>query len=310
MKPKPTPHYHYQRALLCAGALATLIALPHQSVGADDSVTVKTDSNGLVAEEKLSVGAAPAPPLSAEEVTALSDKMRTGFKVPRETFLRMRPATEDILQKLPRGEDVVYRMNGDNVYALDPKSYVVLEVVQIEVKAETTARPIDSSSTVSSMEDRSTTTLKKGEVVPAALMASMKRVPVTTAARLPAVQNGTFYAWLDGAMYQVKATQYTVIDRVRGEREDTSATDSAAAVETPTMTVEQMVAVKKALVKGNAVPEHHYPLLIDVPTPVSERLPVVEGAEYRYLDGVVYTLDPKTREIIETATVEEITGRE
>ena len=298
------PH-HCHRAIVCAAALATLVTLPHGSVGADDPVVVKTDQRGLILEGQDAPAVTPAELLSAEEVTALSEQLRTGFEVPKQIFLRMRPVPEDVLQKLPRSESVIYRMNDGKVYAFDSDSYAVLDTVDVEVQSETTARPVDALSDAKAPGERRVS-LKAGQIVPDSLTKEVKPVPAATAARLPAAERGTFYAWLDGAMYRVKATQYTVVEVI----DDGSDAKSQSGRQTPAMTTEQMVVIKKAMIKGYRVPDQYFLSLGEVPATLADSVPVVEGAEYRYLDGVVYTIDGDTRRVLDAATVEQITGQQ
>ena len=142
----------------------------------DDTVIVKTPGGKAKIDEDGNVISVSGPNggaavskaravLSNQEAAAFKQSLVTGYTIPQERYTYLDPLPSAYLDKIPsRRTDVEYRVYDGVVYAVNPKTYTVVEVVGSDIAGN----PVTVTTQVSAPFDPVTfkSSLVKGYVVP------------------------------------------------------------------------------------------------------------------------------------------------
>lgn len=220
-----TPHL----LLILSATLFAAIALPGIRADdkvkiKDDKIIVKTPGGKAKIDEDGNVISAKGPnadeavskarqKLSDQEAAQYRRDFVKGYVIPRERYTYFEPLAATYLERIPeRRPGVEYRVFDGTVYAIDPSSYRIIEVLGGDI--------LGASATVTTT--RSTTfdpvvfkrSLVSGYVIPETYYTHLQAVPETIVTRLPAAPAGTVYRYYDGTVYTVNPTSRTVIEVV------------------------------------------------------------------------------------------------
>ncbi len=228
---KTTPKHHPLYTGLFASALA--IAIPLTSSADDDKVKIKDDKivvktdggkakidkegnvisvNGANGDEALAKARAQ---LSKEEAAEFAESLKEGYVIPEDRYVYLDPLPKTYYERIPdRRTDVEYRVYNGTVYAVNPKTYTVVEVLGTDIYGNTaTVTTTTTTETFDPVTFKSS--LVKGYVVPETYYTTyLKPVPDTVVTRLPAAPEGVVYRYYDGTVYSINPETYTVIDVV------------------------------------------------------------------------------------------------
>lgn len=188
----------------------------------DDEITVKTqggkatvDSEGNVLSAKgrnsdAAIAKARAE-LSKEEAAKFRASLVAGYQIPQDRYVYLDPLPTAYYERIPNmRKDVEYRVFNGVVYAVNPKTYTVVEVLGSGIVSGSTTVTTSSFDPVAFKAS-----LVKGYIVPETYYTSyFQAVPETVAVRLPAAPAGVVYRYYDGTVYSVNPETYTIIDVV------------------------------------------------------------------------------------------------
>jgi len=189
----------------------------------DDKIIVKTDDgkakidkDGNVISVSGKNGAAALAKaraeLSAEEAVQFRQSLIEGYVIPQDRYVYLDPVPQTNLQRIPNPRpDVEYRAYNGTVYAVNPKTYTVVEVLGTDIMGNTVT-------TTTTTQDFDAVSFKKslvrGYAVPQTYYTTyLQAVPETIVPRLPQAA-GVTYRYYDGTVYSVDPNTYTILEVV------------------------------------------------------------------------------------------------
>ncbi len=196
----------------------------------DDKIVVKTDDGKAKIEAdgdidvKGKEGAKALQiarkTLAAQEAKAFKESLVKGYVVPKERTVYLDPVPKTYVERLPAPpENVTYRVYDGTVYAINPKTYQVVDIIETDAEGNSIHVTVPATQTVTTTTTTASgTTITKGYVIPRDRYASFTEVPVTLSTRLEPAPRGTVYRYYDGGVYLVDPQTYTVVDVVTIDR--------------------------------------------------------------------------------------------
>ncbi len=187
----------------------------------DDKIVVKTDEGKAKIDKDGNViktkgpdgGAALAKArseLGEEKAEEFRRSLATGYAIPRDHYTYLEPVPETYLEMIPnRRTGVEYRILGDTIYAVNPDTYTVVDVIQTSSLTGTTTTTT-TTSTTSDFGD----SLVVGYTIPRERYSVFEAVPDRIMTRLPAAPAGVEYRYYNGKVYSINPSTYTIIDIV------------------------------------------------------------------------------------------------
>ena len=140
--------------------------------------------------------------------------------------------------------------------------------------------------------------LREGYVIPRDRYLYMDPVPEVYVQRLPEPAPNVVYRTYGGTIYAVNQDSYTVVDIVKT---DPAGNTIEVRTTAPASDVKEL---KTAMVEGYVIPADHYVYLDRVPDRYVPQLPPSPaGTIYRYLDGTVYAVNPRTYTVVDVIDV-------
>lgn len=217
--------------LYYAAIATTFVVVGHSTAFADkeevkvkdDKIVVKTeggkatiDKDGNVISVKGQNGAEALEKaravLSEGEAKAFSASLKEGYVIPQDRYVYLDSVPETYVEQIPnRREDVEYRVYNGTVYAVNPKTYTIVEVVGTDLYGKTVTST-RSASTAEAMAFKNS--LRAGYVVPKNQYTYFEEVPETVLSKIPVAGTGVVYRYYDGTVYSVNPSTYTIIDVV------------------------------------------------------------------------------------------------
>jgi hypothetical protein len=214
-----------------AAIAATFVIVGHSTAFADkekvkvkdDKIVVKTedgkakiDKDGKVISVKGEEGAQALAKaravLTDEEAKAFGESLKEGYVVPQDRYVYLEPVPQTYVERIPnRRDDVEYRVYNGTVYAVNPKTYTIVEVVGTDIYGNS----VTSTRSATSAEAMAfKNSLRAGYVVPREQYSYFEEVPATVLTKIPAAGTGVVYRYYDGTVYSVNPDTYTIIDVV------------------------------------------------------------------------------------------------
>ncbi len=229
MKIKANHHSLY--AGLFASALA--IAIPLTSSADDDKVKIKDDKivvktdrgkakidkEGNVISVKGANGdvalAKARAQLNKEDAAEFQKSLTEGYVIPADRYVYLDPLPTTYYERIPnRRTDVEYRVYDGTVYAVNPKTYTVVEVLGSDIYGNSAT--VTTTTTTESFDPVTfKSSMVKGYVVPRTYYTTyLQPVPETVVTRLPAAPQGVVYRYYDGTVYSINPDTYTILNVV------------------------------------------------------------------------------------------------
>jgi hypothetical protein len=163
--------------------LAPLLAIPNMARADDDTVKVKDDKivvktedgkakidkDGNVISVKGETGAEALAKARAELSTEESAKFRQtlveGYVIPRDRYVYLDPLPNTYYERIPNPRtDVEYRVYNGVVYAVNPQTYTVVEVLGTDIMGNATTVATTTTTQFDPVQFKSS--LVRGYVVP------------------------------------------------------------------------------------------------------------------------------------------------
>lgn len=188
----------------------------------DDKIVVKTDEgkakidkDGNVIKMKGPDGAQALAKARAELGEEQAEEFRrslaSGYTIPRERYVYLDPVPETYLEMIPnRRSGVEYRILGDTIYAVNPDTYTVVDVIQTSSLAGATTTT--TSTTTVEVPANFKESLTVGYTIPRNYYSYFEDVPEQIRTRLSAAPANVEYRYYDGTVYSINPNNYTILD--------------------------------------------------------------------------------------------------
>ncbi len=148
--------------------------------------------------------------LNEREAAEFQDALTEGYVIPEDYYVFTDPVPDLYRERLPQaGPNVVYRTYNGTIYAVNPTTYKVVDIIKEDAAGNT----IEVATTVPESDlDRVRGQLAEGEVISSDTYVYLDQVPDRYVAQLPPNPDGTIYRYLDGTVYAVNPRNYRVVD--------------------------------------------------------------------------------------------------
>lgn len=185
----------------------------------DDKIEVETDRGKAEIEKDGEVdvegpGGARAlaiarEALSEKQAAEFSDALVKGYVVPVERRVYLNAVPQAMLSDLPPlSATVVYRSFGNTVYAIEPETYRVVDVIRKDIHGN----PIAITRTAVKTDSEAWPVMRVGYVVPRDRYAMLETVPSTIITSIPEPPSGAVYRYYDGTVYAINPGSRVVVD--------------------------------------------------------------------------------------------------
>lgn len=214
---------------LRSGILAAALALAFNAAADDDKVKIKDDKivvktdegkakidkDGNVISVKGSQGAEALAKARAELGEEQAEEFRrslaVGYVVPRDRYTYLQPLPETYVEMVPnRRPELEYRVYGDTIYAVNPTTYAIVDVIQTNTLTGATTTTTTQVAVPANFKQ----SLVAGYTVPQTYYTYFQPVPERIMTSLPAAPAGVEYRYYDGTVYSINPSTWTIVDVV------------------------------------------------------------------------------------------------